>query len=32
MPTEILQGLRGGAALGHFYGSGRVSADFDTEN
>jgi hypothetical protein len=30
MPTEILQGLRGGAALGQFYGSGCVSTDFDT--
>jgi len=30
MRTEILQGLRGGTALGDFDGSANVSADDDT--
>lgn len=30
MRTEILQGLRGGTALGYFDGSANFSADNDT--
>ena len=32
MHTEILQGLRGGTALGDFNGSANVSADDDSTN